>query len=217
MFAESSIGYTGPATSPEGVVKHVLFRSQDDGKHWTRIVVATVKVGEPCTSAGCGPDFYIGHEAVSADDNGNLVFLYDGATTELGPQRIYATTSKDEGTTWSAPTALSVAAENAVEPAVESVGNGDVRAWYYQTSNGDARHSWNVWYRSSKNGGTTWSAPVKLSDATSGPRYINSLGFDEVYGDYGEIAITSADKAIAIWGEGFSWNGPGGVWINRQT
>ena len=60
-------------------------------------MVDTVKVGEPCVSAGCGPDFYIGHEALSADDNGHLVFLYDGAVTELGPQRIYVRTSSDEG------------------------------------------------------------------------------------------------------------------------
>jgi hypothetical protein len=216
VFAESSIAYTGPATSPEGVVKHVLFASHDAGRHWSQVVVDTVKVGEPCTSAGCGPDFYIGHDAVSADDRGDLVYLYDGATTDLGAQRIYSRTSRDEGATWSARTALSVAGENATSPAVESVGNGDVRAWYMQTSNGDARHSWNVWYRSSKNGGTTWSAPIKLSDATSGPRYVNAGGFDEIYGDYGEICVTSAGSAIAIWGEGFSWTGPGGVWINRQ-
>jgi hypothetical protein len=216
VFAESSIDYSGPATSPVGVVKHVAFISRDRGRRWTQVVVDTVDVGEPCTSAGCGPDFYIGHESMSADDQDHLVYLYDGASTEFGPQRIYATTSSDEGATWSAPTALSTAGENATTPAVEQVGNGDARAWYMQTSNGDAPDSWNVWYRSSNNGGRTWSAPVKLSDATSGERYKHADGFDEVYGDYGEICITSAGKAIGIWGEGFSWIGPGGVWINRQ-
>jgi len=217
VFAESSIDYSGPATSPVGVVKQVVFVSRDRGKRWTQTVVDTVDVGEPCTSAGCGPDFYIGHDAVSADDAGHLVYLYDGATTEFGPQRIYARTSSDEGATWSGRTPLSVAGENATTPAVEQVGNGDARAWYMQTSNGDAHHSWNVWYRSSRDGGRTWSAPVKLSDATSGAGYKNASGFDEVYGDYGEICVTSAGKAIAIWGEGFSWTGPGGVWFNRQV
>jgi hypothetical protein len=37
-----------------------------------------------------------------------------------------------------------------------------------------------------------------------------------VYGDYGEIAITSGGKAIGIWGEGASYSGPGGCWVNRQ-
>jgi hypothetical protein len=85
-----------------------------------------------------------------------------------------------------------------------------------QTGNRDAPGTWNVWYRSSLDGGLTWSSPVKLSDATSGAGYKSAHGFDEVYGDYGEISITSSGKAIAAWGEGFSWTGPGGVWVNRQ-
>jgi hypothetical protein len=216
VFAESSISYTGPGGAPEGVVKHVALTSHDGGGSWRQVVVDTVDVGEPCVSAGCGPDFYIGHEAVSADDNGHLVYLYDGATTDLGPQRIFVRTSSDEGTTWSARTALSVPGENATTPAVEQVGNGDARAWYMQTGNRYAPGTWNVWYRSSLDGGLTWSSPVKLSDATSGAGYKSAHGFDEVYGDYGEISITSSGKAIAAWGEGFSWTGPGGVWVNRQ-
>jgi hypothetical protein len=216
VFSESSISYTGPGGAPEGVVKHVAFISHDTGGTWNQVVVDTVDVGEPCIAEGCGPDFYIGHDAISADDNGHLVYLYDGATTDLGPQRIYARTSSDEGATWSARTALSVAGENATAPAVEQVGTGDARAWYMQTANGDDPDAWNVWYRTSRDGGTAWSKPVKLSDATSGAGYKRADGFDEVYGDYGEICITSAGKAIAAWGEGLSWTGPGGVWVNRQ-
>jgi hypothetical protein len=216
VFSESSISYTAPGTAPEGVVKHVLFVSHDRGASWRQVVVDTVKVGEPCVSEGCGPDFYIGHDAVSADDRGHLVYLYDGAKTEFGRQRIFARTSSDEGATWSKRVALSVAGENATSPAVEQVGHGDARAWYMQTSNGDAPQTWNVWYRSSKDGGRTWSTPVKLSDATTGAGYKNADGFGEVYGDYGEICITSAGTAIAIWGEGYSYTGPGGVWVNRQ-
>ena len=65
--------------------------------------------------------------------------------------------------------------------------------------------------------GATWSAPVVISDVTSGAAYKHADGFDEVYGDYGEIAITSEGKTIATWGEGLSWSGPGGVWFNRQN
>jgi BNR repeat-like domain len=216
IFSESGITYTGPGASPEGVVRHVAFISRDAGRHWDRVVVDTVKVGEACVSAGCSPDFYIGHDAVSADDRGNLVYLYDGARRELGPQRIYARTSLDEGATWSRRVALSVAGENATMPAVESRNAGDVRAWYMQTANNDDRNAWNVWFRSSSDGGRTWSARVKISDATSGARYKTPAGFKEPYGDYGEICITSTGKVIAAWGEGFSWIGPGGVWINRQ-
>jgi len=76
-----------------------------------------------------------------------------------------------------------------------------------------------VWYRSSSNGGRSWSSPVKLDDAPAddgNPGYINASGFDEIYGDYGEIAVTSAGRTFATWGEGFSYTGPGGTWFNLQ-
>ena len=217
VFAQSDIDYSGPGGAPVGVVNHHVFVSRDTGVTWEDHIVDTVDVGEPCVAEGCGPDFYIGHDAISADDAGNLVVLYDGATTDLGPQRIFARGSTDGGATWSARIALSVSGENATSPAVETRGNGDVRAWYMQTSNGDDPDAWNVFYRSSHDGGASWSAPVVISDATAGAAYKHADGFDEVYGDYGEIAITSKGKTIATWGEGLSWTGPGGVWFNRQN
>ena len=57
---------------------------------------------------------------------------------------------------------------------------------------------------------------MRLSDVTSGYGYVGPRGFREPYGDYGGIAITSAGKTIAVWGEGMSYLGPGGVWFNRQ-
>jgi hypothetical protein len=217
VFAQSDIDYSGPGGAPVGDVRHHVFVSRDTGATWEDHVVDTVAVGEPCIAEGCGPDFYIGHDAISADDAGGLVVLYDGATTDLGPQRIFARRSTDGGRTWSARIALSVAGENATSPAVESRGTGDVRAWYMQTSNGDDPDAWNVFYRSSADGGASWTAPVVISDVTAGAAYKHADGFDEVYGDYGEIAITSAGKTIATWGEGLSWTGPGGVWFNRQN
>ena len=85
-----------------------------------------------------------------------------------------------------------------------------------QTAHGDAPNTWNVWYCSSPDGGRAWTRPVKLSDATSGAAYKSVDGFDEVYGDYGQICITNEGKTSAAWGEGLSWIGPGGVWVNSQ-
>ena len=216
VFAESDVSYTGPGGTPEGVVEHHVFVSRDGGATWEDHVVDTVDVGEACVADGCPADFYIGHDAMSADDQGNLVILYDGATIDHGPQRIYARRSTDEGRTWSGPTVLSMSGENATSPAIESRGNGDVRAWYMQTVNRDNPDDWNVYYQSSADGGVSWSAPLRISDATSGAAYKHPDGFDEVYGDYGEIAITNSGRSIATWGEGLSYAGPGGVWFNRQ-
>lgn len=100
---------------------------------------------------------------------------------------------------------------------VESRGAGDVRIVWMETSAGGNVDAWNAWYRRSADGGATWTAPVRISDATSGAAYKSAAGFAEVYGDYGEIAITNVGKTVAVWGEGASYLGPGGVWINRES
>jgi hypothetical protein len=110
---------------------------------------------------------------------------------------------------------LSAGGHNATSPAVEATGDGNLRAWYMEENAGP--NSWNVWYRRSGDGGASWSDPVKISDAISGAAYKRRAGFYEVYGDYGEIAITSTGRTIGAWGEGFSWIGPGGIWMNLQT
>jgi hypothetical protein len=217
-LAQSSILYGGggnKGTTPSEVIDHHVFVSTDRGATFADRIAASVQPGIACVAAGCSPDFYLGHNAFAVDGSGKVALLYDGATTAGGLQAIYARRSTDRGATWSAAVAISSISEQATSPAVESIGNGDVRAWYMQTTGANV-DVWNVYYVRSTDGGASWSAPVDISDATSGPPYKTAAGFLEVYGDYGEIAITSAGKTIAVWGEGFSWTGPGGTWFNRQ-
>jgi hypothetical protein len=215
VFAEASISYTGPGAAAEGQVLYDVIRSTNQGSTWQDTVIDALELGEPCVAVGCYADYYWGHPAVSADASGNLVYLHDGALVAGGPQTVWAQTSTDGGATWTARAALSTASVNSTFPAVESRGSGDVRAWYMQADGGT--DAWNVWYRSSTDGGTTWSSPVKISDSTTGEPYKSAAGFKEPYGDYGEAAITNTGKFIGTWGEGKSYTGPGGVWFNRQT
>ena len=218
-FAETSILYGGggnKGTTPSGQIEEHVFISRNRGATWENRTIASVWPGIACVAAGCTPDYYLGHIALSADANGKLVVVYDGAPAAGGLQTIEARRSGDGGVTWSAPVTLSAAGETTDAPAIESRGTGDVRAWYYQTSGGGNVDAWNVWYRTSTDGGATWAAAVKISDASGGAAYKTAAGFAEVYGDYGEIGITNTGKSIAIWGEGTSYTGPGGVWFNRQ-
>jgi hypothetical protein len=216
IFSESSLTYSGPGQSVEGPIWHHAIISRDNGASWENVIVDKVPNGEPCVAAGCSNDFYTGQTSVSTDESGHLVFAYEGPLVDQGPQRIYVRTSDDEGRTWGPRKALSVSGENATGPRLASGGLGDVRVWYMQTAGGDDPDAWNVWYRSSTDGGATWASPVKLSDASSGAGYKTPAGFLEVYGDYGEIDITNTGKTIAVWGEGFSYTGPGGTWFAIQ-
>ena len=61
-------------------------------------------------------------------------------------------------------------------------------------------------------------APLTRSRSAGSFRLTRSAGsFQEVYGDDGEIGVTSRGKTFAAWGEGFSWLGPGGTWFDLQS
>jgi hypothetical protein len=217
IFSESSLSYTGVGQAVEGPIWHHAIISRDNGASWENVVVDKVPEGEPCTAPGCYDDYYTGQTSVSTDASGHLVFAYEGPLVDQGPQRIYVRTSDDEGRTWGPRKALSVSGENATGPRLSSSGAvGDARLWYMQTANGDDPDAWNVWYRSSTDGGATWTSAVKLSDASSGAGYKTAAGFLEIYGDYGEIDVTNTGKTIAVWGEAFSYTGPGGTWFAIQ-
>jgi len=216
VFSESSFDYGGQGSTPSGLIEHRVFVSSNQGATWQNVLVDSVEIGESCVAAGCSSDFYVGHNGIAADAAGNLVMVYDGATTPGGKQQTFVKRSTNGGLTWSARTALSPANEQSTAPTVEARGAGDVRTWFAQT-NGGNHDAWNIWYRSSTDGGVTWSAPVNISDASTGAAYKTANGFQEFYGDYGEIAITNAGKTIGVWSEAFSYSGPGGAWFNRQV
>lgn len=212
-FSESAVTYANHI-GLAGTTRVYAIVSGNQGATWKRVLVDSFPVGLQSPERA---DFYVGHTALSADAQGNLVIAYDAPTTAYGKQRIYTQRSTDGGLTWGDRTAQSANGEMATAPAMVSRGRGDVRMFYFQTAGRGNLDQWNVWYRSSKDGGRTWSNPVKISDASGGASYKTAAGFGEPYGDYGEMGITSSGETIAAWGEGPSYVGPGGVWVNRQT
>lgn len=169
--------------------------------------------------------------AIAADPNGPYVYAIvtryaPKPCTGNGPSPwIAIERSSDGGATWTPGAPLCACKSSGqFDPIIEVVpdtghesrGQGDVRVAWYETVGGD-HDAWNVRYRRSRDGGATWSTAIRLSDAADGAGYKTAAGFAEVYGDYGEMAITSAGKAIAIWGEGYRWIGPGDAWFNRES
>jgi hypothetical protein len=215
-FSEGALDYSNGGGNLRGPIEQRVLISRDRGATWENRLVDSVELGLACTAAGCSPDYYLGHSAITVDATGKVVVTYDGATADGGPQTIWVRRSSDAGLTWTARTAVSTVGEEATQPMIEARGSGDVRLAWLQTSGGANVDAWNAWYRRSSDGGATWTAPVKISDSTGGAGYKTAAGFAEVYGDYGEIAITSAGKTIAIWGEGYSYDGPGAAWFNRE-
>src|SRR5207237_8289258 len=69
---------------------------------------------------------------------------------------------------------------------------------------------WNLWYRSSTDGGTTWAGPgqrISWYDPSQSQSQPN--GFLFPYGDYSGLILNPAcrGQAAMTWGEGHEWAG----------
>jgi hypothetical protein len=210
----SETNYTQDSLGP---VRVDAIRSTDGGQRWQTVLIDTVAQQPPCVSDGCPVDFYGPSDPLAMDATGRLVVMYQGASVPSGPQRVYVRSSSNGGLTWSKRTDIDGGplGTNAAFGGAAGTGHGDVRLWYQDDRNGAA--GWNTWFRSSTDGGLTWSPEVRLSNRSSGAPYKTAAGYAQPYGDYGEVAITNTGATIAVWGEGTSYAGPGGTWYDLTT
>jgi hypothetical protein len=77
---------------------------------------------------------------------------------------------------------------------------------------------WNVYFRSSTNGGSTWSNEVDLSTYVAGAdlsSYIFTDGFRFPFGDYFEMDVDEQGTNHLVWGEGYSYDSPGSIWYAK--
>jgi hypothetical protein len=97
-------------------------------------------------------------------------------------------------------------------PAITAGAAGDVRiAWM------DTRRNplWNVFYRTSSNGGASWSGETQLSGPARGYDYILPNGFRFPFGDYFSIAIDDLENTHVVWGAGRNYKSPGSIWYTH--
>lgn len=197
------------------IVVYVI-RSQDEGRTWEQIEVDRVASPPICQAKGCPKAQYGSQGSIAADEEGNLVLIYNGGHTPHGGEQIWVRTSSDGGTTWSDARAISPGGDAiAAFPALAGVGEGDFRAIWAADEDGSQKH-WNIWYSRSTDGGATWSEPLDISDG-AGEKYQSDKGFGFFYGDYGDIGITRDGETIAVWGESPYYDGPGTTWYNIGT
>lgn len=72
----------------------------------------------------------------------------------------------------------------------------------------DHTNGWNVWYRTSSSGGTTWtSAGQRVSAYDPSRSESHSNGFEFPYGDYQGLDLSPTGRAVMVWGEGHNYTG----------
>jgi hypothetical protein len=195
----------------KGRVNLYVSKSDDTGKTWRNTLLDSSGAPPDCAGFRCEWGFLGAQIAMTSDSAGTLYTLWNAGKTDKSPERIYFASSTTAGAAWSEKKSVSTAplgVEHAF-PAIAAGDADDVRvAWM------DTRHTpyWNTFYRSSTNGGATWSQEAQLSNYVSGFRYIRLPGFNFPFGDYFGIAIDNKGNAHVVWGEGQNFRSPGSIW-----
>jgi hypothetical protein len=194
-------------------------RSADTGRTWNTVLLDTSSAPPDCAAEGC-EDGYLGAQiGLASDAAGTLYTLWNAGTTNGGPERMYFSSSTTGGTSWSARADVSSADGSAEHcfPAITAGAGGDVRIAWMDTRSHPLPNQplWNVFQRSSSNGGATWSPEAQLSGPARGYDYILPEGFRFPFGDYFSIAIDNLGTTHVVWGEGRNYKSPGSIWYAR--
>ena len=202
------------AAGGQGPVDLYISRSSDGAKSWNTILLDISGAPPECATNECGWAYLGAQITVSSDAAGTLYVLWNAGPLNRGAERIYFSSSTTSGLTWSPRTNVSAAPYGVAHafPTMVTGTAGDVRvAWM------DARQApfWNTYYRSSTNGGATWSTEAQLSTYVSGYEYIDPKGFKFPFGDYFEMGIDNHGGTQVVWGEGLTYESPGSIWYSN--
>ena len=204
---------------PSRPVSVYVSRSSDGGRTWTTTLLDLSSAPPDCHAAGCQTGYLGAQIALASDASGTLYAAWNAGASNGGPERIYFSSSTTAGASWSARAELSRApvGTESCFPAIAAGASGDIRVAWMDARTTDARNHplWNTFYRSSTNGGATWSAEARISGPARGYDYVLSNGFRFPFGDYFNLAIDSDGMTHAVWGEGENYKSPGSIWYTR--
>lgn len=191
-------------------------KSSDGGKTWTQIVIDNGGTAPPCKHCGAGA--YLGSQmslSIGSDDSIYLLYNMTSDLTNGAAQRIYFRTSTDHGNSYSARQDVSLApsgVEHSFPTVLAGTTAGDVRIAWQDSRTGN----WNTMYRSSTNGGGSWSPEGEVSNYVAGYSYLTSTGYLFPYGDYFRMALDSSGKIHLAWGEAPAYTSQGNIWVGNQ-
>jgi len=207
-------GYEGSGGAKAKVNLYVS-KSTDGGATWTTNLVDISASPPDCSAYACGWAYLGAQLVMTSDSVGNIYLLWNAGSVAKGPERIFFAKSINGGNTYTTKVDVSTAPAGTHHnfPAIAATGNGNIRiSWMDARAANGGQDRWNVYYRSSTNGGSTWTDEVDVSTFAPGFTYIFTDGFRYPFGDYYEMDIDEQGTAHLIFGEGYNYDSPGSIW-----
>jgi hypothetical protein len=184
--------------------------------------VGTAVQGPDCPFQSCGFAYLSPQSDMAIDAAGNLYVAWNqgqSATTRKSPPIVNVSRSTDGGQTWTFrsraddKTASGCAASScyAVFPEITGGAANTIYVAWMDDRNGapvDHKNGWNVWLRTSTDGGASWTGSSQQmsafdpTQAQSGP-----TGFLFPYGDYFGLDLNTCGSPMLSWGEGINYVG----------
>ncbi len=165
------------STSGDPRVNLYISKSPDSGKTWATKLMDSSGAPAGCTAQNCEWGYMGAQISVAADAAGTLYAFWNSGPAKQAA-RVYFSSSTTQGETWSTKIDVSSAPQGAnhVLPTISAGTAGEVRiAWI------DSRNSpdWSAYYRTSSNGGATWSKERMISHyaLTSSFMPVDTFGF----------------------------------------
>jgi len=215
-FSWTAYPRTNLLTQP---VEVFVSRSADGGRNWSTTPMDVSSAAPGCSTQACSAGFLASQVALTSDDAGILYALWNSGSVAGGPQRVYFSSSTNQGENWSAKVEVSNAPSGAEHcfPAIAAGTAGDVRIAWMDTRKVDAQNHplWNTFYRASTNGGATWSPESQLSSSVRGYDYILPNGFLFPFGNLFSIGIDNLGTTHVVWGEGRNYSSLGSIWYTH--
>jgi hypothetical protein len=193
--------------------------------------------------AGAGWDYWGGSIQIAIQPklppaNDRVIVIYNAGPGASGsPERIYTKYSDNLGASWNIPfnantwpngAQLSLAPAGVWHgfPAI-AASSATVKAiWMDNRASPGGNYTclsssstgqcglWNVYARTSTDGGVSWSAEDSMTQATPYRSYQSAAGFYHPYGDYTGM-VTDGTAFYGVWGEGESKAGTGDIFFAK--
>ncbi len=189
--------------------------------------IATGDQGPDCPFSSCGFAFFGPQDDIGIDAAGTLYLVWQqgqdpakrGSPPIINLSRCAANCTS--AANWSFvgrvddknASGCAASACYALFPTIVGGSAGQIHVTWFDDRNGqpiDHTNGWNVWYRTSTNGGSSWTAPgQRMSAFMPAESQSGTAGFLFPYGDYMRITLNPGcgNKPIMAWGEGHDWVG----------